>query len=62
MLILCYFHGALRVLSDEATGSILAVQCRTSGADASVAGFSPDYILAAKTAAILAYESQYSEA
>lgn len=61
MMLDVHFYGALRVLVDQATGRIVSVQDRISGADASFT-FSPDYIARAKTAATLAHESQFSEA
>lgn len=52
--------GSLRVLIDEATGAVVAVQDRATGAAASL-NFSPAYIARAKQSAVLAFESQYSE-
>ncbi len=51
-----YFHGALRVLIDEASGTVAAVQDRVSGVAASLR-YSAEYIRAAETAALLAFES-----
>lgn len=51
-----YFHGALRVLIDESTGKVAAVQDRISGEAASLR-YSREYIAAAECAAILAFES-----
>lgn len=51
-----YFHGALRVLIDESTGTVASVQDRISGFAASLR-YSPEYILAASRAALLAFES-----
>lgn len=51
-----HFHGALRVLIDEATGKVAAVQDRISGEAASLR-YSPEYILAAEVSAMLAFES-----
>lgn len=55
-----YFHGALRVLVD-ANGRVVAVQDRISGVAATLR-YSDAYILAAKTAAVNAWESQHAEA
>lgn len=56
-----YFFGALRVLVEQASGKILAVQDRISG-DSAEFRFSPDYIARARTFAENAHESQFSEA
>lgn len=55
-----HFFGALRVLVDQATGQVIAVQDRISG-EAATFRFSPDYIARAVQSAILAHESQFSE-
>ena len=52
-----YFHGALRVLIDEATGEVATVQDRISGEAASLR-YSDEYIQAAKNCALYAFASQ----
>jgi hypothetical protein len=56
-----YFYGTLKVLVDEASGAIMAVQSKLDGASASFTA-SPAYIAAAVDFAQRAHESQFSEA
>ena len=56
-----YFYGPLRILVCDATGNVVSVQDRVSGIDAALR-YSQAYILAAKTYAVNAQESLYSEA
>lgn len=56
-----HFYGSLKVLVDQASGAILAVQSKLTGAAASFTA-SPAYIADAVASAQRAHESLYSEA